>query len=100
LEQKLKDLIPKDFRSVNDKGPDVNDQTEVEYICVLGFNSRNSASRRLDQIQACLITVLGKLGVSLPQPEKIFQRLSPVSPPGKPLYSATNDQQKSDAMPQ
>lgn len=100
LEQKLKDLIPKDFRSVNDKGPDVNDQTEVEYICVLGFNSRNSASRRLDQIQACLITVLGKLGVSVPEPEKMFQLLSPVGPPGKPLYSATNDQQKSDAMPQ
>ena len=100
LEQKLKALIPKDFRSVNDQGPGVNDQTEVEYICVLGFNDRSSAARRLDQIQQCLITVLGALGVSVPDPQTTFQLLSPPGPPGKPLYSATNDQQKSDAMPQ
>jgi hypothetical protein len=100
LEQKLKDQIPKDFRSVNDDGS-INDQTEVEYICFLGFNGdRHSRVRRLDQIQQCLITVLGKLGVSVPEPEKTFQLLSP---PGQPFSSDTNKQQSKDpslGMPQ
>ena len=98
LEQRLKDLIPDDFRSVNNREGPINDQTEVEYICVLGFDGdRDSRTRSLAEIQSCLIAVLGALGVSVPEPETMFQLLSP---PGQPLYSSTNRQQASAASPQ
>jgi hypothetical protein len=96
VEHKLVEMMPAEYQPLND-------QNEVKYICYVGFNDPGSYPRSLAEIQHCMTTVLHVLGVTVPDPDTMFQMLGSPDHPDKPLYTSTNqaDAAKSQgAMPQ